>query len=103
MRTLKTHKPLLEFLRSTVPPQQKKAVLRLLTTAQVTCISELVLNLLHGVIPLTPGQKTQFAKYKKILRILASKGSSRQRKIKLLTGHLNLVEKIIILIHNLLQ
>ena len=46
----------------------------------ITSICECALNLLKGVIPLTPRQKHRLGRYKTYLRRLASKNVSQKRK-----------------------
>ena len=50
----------------------------------ITSICECSLNLLKGVIPLTPRQKRRLARYKTHLRGLANKKVSRKKKKQLL-------------------
>ena len=50
----------------------------------ITAICECSLNLLKGVIPVTPRQKRRFARYKTHLRALANKKVSRRQKKRFL-------------------
>ena len=64
--------PLLKVLVD-APPKLKKAIIQHAPTELVTAISEIVLNLIKGVIKLTASQKKRLSRYKKELLALAKK------------------------------
>lgn len=61
-------------------PKVRKIIVEHGPSDIVLCICECTLNLLKGVIPLTPNQKQRLARYKKYLRVLANKKVSRKKK-----------------------
>ena len=65
-------------------PKLKKAIIKHASPNLVTAISEIALNMLKGVIKLTPQQKQRLSRYKKEFRSLAKKNVSVNRKRKLL-------------------
>ena len=64
--------PLLKVLAD-AKPKLKKAIIQHAPTELVTAISEIVLNLIKGVIKLTASQKKRLSRYKKDLLALAKK------------------------------
>ena len=75
--------PLLKLLVD-AKPELKKAIIKYASSDLVKAISEIALNMLKGVIKLTPQQKHRLSRYKKEFRSLAKKGVSVNRKRKLL-------------------
>jgi len=65
-------------------PKLKKAIIKHASSDLVTAILEIALNMLKGVIKLTPQQKHRLSRYKKEFRSLAKKNVSVNRKRKLL-------------------
>ena len=75
--------PLLKVLVDATP-KLKKAIIKHAPTDLVTAISEIVLNLIKGVIKLTAHQKKRLSRYKKELLALAKKKVSLGEKRKIL-------------------
>ena len=69
--------PLLKVLVD-ASPKLKKAIIKHAPPELVIAISEIVLNLLKGVIELTPHQKKRLSWYKKELLSLAKKERIRR-------------------------
>ena len=65
-------------------PKLKKAIIKHAPTDLVTAISEIVLNLIKGVIKLTSAQKKRLSRYKKELFALAKKKVPLGKKRKIL-------------------
>ena len=61
-------------------PKLRKLLIEHSPANVIISICECSLNLLKGVIPLTPRQKRRLTRYKTHLRALASKKVSRKRK-----------------------
>ena len=78
--------PLLKVLAD-ASPKLKKVIIKHAPTELVTAISEIVLNLIKGVIKLTAHQKKRLSRYKKELLALAKKVSlGKKRKILVQKG-----------------
>ena len=75
--------PLLETLVN-ANPKLKKAIIQHASPDLVTAISEIALNMLKGIIKLTPQQKQRLSRYKKEFRSLAKKTLSVKKKRKIL-------------------
>ena len=75
--------PLLKVLAD-AKPKLKKTIIQHAPTELVTAISEIVLNLIKGVIKLTASQKKRLSRYKKDLLALAKKKLSIGKKKKIL-------------------
>ena len=75
--------PLLKVLVN-ANPKLKKAIIKHASPNLMTAISEIALNMLKGVIKLSPQQKQRLSRYKKEFRSLAKKTVSVNRKRKLL-------------------
>ena len=81
--TVRRALPLLKVLVD-APPKLKKAIIKHAPTELVTAISEIVLNLIKGVIKLTASQKKRLSRYKKELLALAKKNIPLGKKRKIL-------------------
>ena len=75
--------PLLKILID-ANPKLKKAIIQNAPNDFMTAISEIALNLLKGVIKLTPHQKRRLSSHKKELRSLSKKSVSVGKKRKIL-------------------
>ena len=75
--------PLLETLVN-ANPKLKKAIIQYASPDLVTAISEIALNMLKGIIKLTPQQKQRLSRYKKEFRSLVKKTLSVKKKRKIL-------------------
>ena len=76
---LKKHIAYLQLLLITHRSQQK-ALLNTINLEQLKAISEIALNILHGVIPLTASQKKVLSRYRNIIRLIGQKTGSQKRK-----------------------
>ena len=76
---MKDNLPYLQVLVKS-KPKLRKLLIEHGPVSMITSICECALNLLKGVIPLTPRQKRRLTRYKTHLRGLASKKVSRKRK-----------------------
>ena len=81
--TVRRALPLLKVLVD-AGPKLKKAIIKHGPRELVTAVSEIVLNLIKGVIKLTSHQKKRLSRYKKELLRLAKKGVSLGKKRKIL-------------------
>lgn len=79
-RNLKKHYHFLQILARS-HPSQKKALLRTANNVQIKSICEICLNVLSGNINVN---RKKLKKYKNVLRTLAKKTTSIQRKKKML-------------------
>ena len=61
-------------------PKLRKFMINNVPAEVISAICECSLNLLEGIVPLTPRQKRRLVRYKAHLRDLANKRVSRKRK-----------------------
>ena len=78
-KRMRTNLPYLQILAK-CKPKLRKFIIESGPSSIVLCLSECCLNLLKGVIPLTPRQKKRLSRYKTHLRALANKKVSIKRK-----------------------
>ena len=76
---MKDNLPYLQVLVKS-KPKLRKLLIEHGPVSLITSICECALNILKGVIPLTPRQKRHLAQYKTHLHGLASKKVSQKRK-----------------------
>ncbi len=76
--------PLLQVLAKS-KPQIRNAIIQHGPTDLIKAISEIVLNVLKGVIKITPRQKKRLVRYKNKLRALTSNKVSQKVKRKFLS------------------
>jgi hypothetical protein len=79
-KRMKGSLPYLQVMGKCGPKLRKFMINNNVPAEVITAICECSLNLLKGVIPLSPRQKRRLARYKTHLRDLASKKVSRRRK-----------------------
>ena len=60
--------------------KQRKAILETCHIDLVKCLAEISLNVLEGVVPISPTQKKKLKRYKSLLRSLADKKVSLKKK-----------------------
>lgn len=80
---VKKYAPVLRLL-SKAKPQGVKAIIKAADKELVNTLCECSLNVLRGVVRLSPSQKQKLARHKNTLRALAQKSASLQRKKALL-------------------
>jgi hypothetical protein len=87
MRHIAKHRGFLEGVCE-LNGQQRKALLKHITPAQVRCLSELALNLKNNNIPVTSALRSKLKRHKRNLRALANTRTSARsrRKIILQSG-----------------
>ena len=78
-KRMRENLPYLQILAK-CKPRLRKLIIDNGPPSIVLCLSECCLNLLKGVVPLTPRQKKRLSRYKTHLRALASKKVSKKRK-----------------------
>ncbi len=76
--------PLLQVIAK-AKPKARNAIIQHAPTDLIKAISEIVLNVLKGVVRLTAAQKKRLVRYKNKLRALASNKVSQKIKRKFLT------------------
>lgn len=80
---VKEHADMLKYLCK-AKPKTIKGVIKHCDPNLIETLSECSLNILKGVVPLNPKQKSRLSRYKTNVRGLAKKRTSRQRKRALL-------------------
>ena len=83
MRLCSRHKDTLMVLAKAKPALVKK-IIKPAKRDLVDALSELSLNLLHGVIPISSQRKAQLSRHKNNLRVLAQKKSSIKKRKEIL-------------------
>jgi hypothetical protein len=78
-KRMKRSLPYLQVM-GTCGPKLRKFMINNVPTEVISAICECSLNLLKGIVPLTPRQKRRLVRYKAHLRDLANKKVSRKRK-----------------------
>ena len=70
----------LTLLSKAKNPRQRNALIDLADTNHILAVSECILNLLKGKIPISNQTKNRLARHKKSLRTLMTKSTSVKRK-----------------------
>ena len=78
-KRMKRSLPYLQVM-GTCGPKLRKFMINNVPAEVISAICECSLNLLKGIVPLTPRQKRRLVRYKTHLRDLANKKVSRKRK-----------------------
>ncbi len=80
---------------SKAKPKLRQALLKNLETDTLRCICECAYNVLNGNLKLSPKQRKDLLKYKKSLRVLASKRGSLAGKKKVLVQKGGLISAVL--------
>lgn len=82
-KQVKRHTNCLSLI-ATSEDSQKVALMKTMTIEQFKILIECIYNVLYGVISINPKTKKKLMKYKKVIRELADKHTTRIRRRKLL-------------------
>ena len=82
----KRHMRLLKLLEKNKNRKLCSSILDAVDDGAITCICEIVKNVIHGIVPLSPDNKKKLSKQKSTLRRLALRGTSLKSKRKLMKG-----------------
>ena len=82
-KRIKRQAGMLRFLKKT-NPVTANAIIKTSNTDLLNSLCECTLNILNGVVPLSPKQRHRLVKYKQHMRRLITKSVSRQKKKALL-------------------
>ena len=75
------HHDMLRFLISNAPLSQKYALLRNVTEQQANILSEIAVNVLYGVLPISRYYKRKLQPFKKIWHMLVHSSNSVRKKL----------------------
>ena len=79
-KVVRRNAPFLRLLVATASKSQRKGLLDTITNDQLKALTEVIFNLLRGVIAITPSYRNQLRKQKKLIRLLGDKSVSPKRK-----------------------
>ncbi len=88
-KLVKKHVAFFQLLSTTTSRIQRRILLDTITKEQLRALVEIVVNLLRGVLPITPSRKADLGKHKNLLRTIGDKSVSLRKKRRLLCrrGH----------------
>jgi hypothetical protein len=89
-KLVKKHVAFFQLLLTTASKIQRRILLDTITKDdQLRALVEITVNLLRGVLPITPSSKTALGKHKTLLRTIGDKSVSLKKKRRLLCrrGH----------------
>lgn len=98
---LKQQTPFVRFLLAT-RPKQRKWLLRHMTRDQVNVLSEIVNNVLLGVVVLSSEQKDRLIKKKAALKVIGNKSSSIEKRQRVIETNVPVVLEVLSLIRHAL-
>lgn len=81
-KNVKQQLAFIKLLAGSAPTAQRKLLLETITKDQLLALSEIALNLLSGVLVLSPSNKKKLSKHKNFIRLLSDKKISRTSKKK---------------------
>ncbi len=79
-RLVKKHSAFFKLLLTTTSKLQRKALVDSITNDQLRALTEITLNLLRGVIPISPAHKHNLRKYKSVITLIGDKKICLKRK-----------------------
>ena len=99
MNTLTKHVPFFHLLLTT-HKQQKQALLKSASKAQITALCEILLNIITKALPLTAPEENYVIRQQKNIRAILKKSTATRKKQNLLSSNLKLVDIILAAILN---
>ena len=97
--TLTNQVPFFHLLLTT-HKQQKQALLKSASKAQIVALCEILLNIITKALPLSTAEENYVKRQQKKIRIILKKGTPTKRKQNLLSQNLKLVDIILAAILN---
>ena len=94
-KQVRANLPLVNFLLYAKTPKQFKTVLTTLTEEQVKVLSEIAVNVLYGVIPISSSHKQQLKKHTKKLEFLSDLSNSLKKKKSLFKNHPAVLQSVL--------
>ena len=83
-RLIKKHWSYLQLLMNTTSKQQRKQLLDTITNDQLRALTEVIVNLLQSILPITPSHKPKLKRHRNIIRRLGDTTISSKKKKELL-------------------
>jgi hypothetical protein len=83
-RLVRKHSPFFKLLLTTTSKLQRKVLLDSITNDQLRALTEVTVNLLQGVLPVTPDHRQKLKKYRRLIRLIGDKKVSLKTKKKAL-------------------
>ena len=102
MKRLRAHKSFLHLLVHT-HPKQRTALIRTSTPEQLGVLSEILLNIMREVLPISAKHRQQLMKYKDTLRLLVRKKLSNRAKRELLAKYRDFIPTLFAPVYPLLE
>lgn len=85
---IRLNKPFLEFIWSdSSSPKQRAVLLRNISLSQTLAISEIVTNILQGIVQVESVLKSKLSKKKALLRAVAENTKSVKKRAKIIKAH----------------
>lgn len=91
---IRKHLPLLQFLVHSTD-EQRKVLIKKLTTEQMKVILEAIYNVLFGTCPIGEKDKKKLSAHKAVIRRMISKDLTQKQQQRLLTNHRDLLPLLI--------
>ena len=83
-RVVKKHWSYFQLLMTTTSKLQRRQLLETITNDQLRALTEIVVNLLQSVLPLTPSNRNKLKKHRQVIRQLGDRTISLKKKKELL-------------------
>lgn len=94
-RLVKKHWSYLQLLMNTSSKQQRKVLLDTITNDQLRALTQVVVNLLGSILPITPSQKQKLKKHKNIIRRIGDTKLGSKKKKELLCRQSALIAQLL--------
>lgn len=99
MNSLTNHVPFFHLLLTT-HKQQKQALLKSASKAQIAALCEILLNIITKALPLSTAEENFVKRQQKKIRVVLKKSTALKRKQNLLSQNLKLVDIVLAAILN---
>jgi hypothetical protein len=79
-------KEYLSLLSKSKDKKRRKLLVDLADNNEIKAVSEIILNILKGNVPLTRAQRRKLQKYQKIMRLITQRSTSSKKRKKLINS-----------------
>ena len=90
-KLVKYNSPFFRLLLTTSSKLQRKALIDTITKDQLRALTEITINLLQGILSLSPVHKSKLRKHRKLIRLIGDKSISLKTKKKSLCRQTHVV------------
>jgi hypothetical protein len=95
MDRVKQNQSFLNAIATTKRAKDGRALMRSAKPTQLDAVCEIIVNILHGVVPISDGLKKKTARHKTVIRKLAKKCLKKLKRKELFVKYFAIIKRLI--------